>query len=72
MPGWPSAPTLPLPRLQKILGHATPAIMLRYAFHAPEAFFADDAAKIAASLSGTVDREAEAVRKAIVQRAGTA
>jgi hypothetical protein len=41
---------------------------MRYARHAPEAFFAEDAAKIAASLSGAVDQEAEAVRKAIMQR----
>jgi integrase len=58
---------LPLPRLQKILGHATPAMTLRYARHAPEAFFAGDAATIEASLSGAVDREAEAVRRAVVR-----
>ena len=58
---------LPLPRLQKILGHATPAMTLRYARHAPEAFFAEDAARIAASLSGTADREAEAIRRAAVR-----
>jgi hypothetical protein len=32
----------------------------------------EDAAKIAASLSGAVDREAKAVRQARVQRADTA
>jgi integrase len=63
---------LPLPRLQKILGHATPAMTLRYARHAPEAFFTGDAAAMDASLSGATDREAEAVRKAVVQRAETA
>lgn len=60
---------LPLPRLQKILGHATPTMTLRYARHAPEAFFAGDAAVMEASLSGAVDREAEAVRRAVIQRA---
>lgn len=63
---------LPLPRLQKILGHATPAMTLRYARHAPEAFFAGDAKVMDASLSGATDREAEAVRRAMVHRAETA
>lgn len=63
---------LPLPRLQKLLGHATPAMTMRYARHAPEAYFAEDAAKSGASLSGAVDREAEAVRRAVIQRAGPA
>ena len=63
---------LPLPRLQKLLGHATPAMTMRYARHAPEAYFALDAARIATSLSGTMDREAEAVRPAVLQRADTA
>jgi integrase len=63
---------LPLPRLEKLLGHATPAMTMRYAGHAPEAYFSEDAARIAASLSGAVDREAAAVRQAIVQRADTA
>jgi len=62
---------LPLARLQKILGHRTPAMTMRYARHAPEAYFAEDAARLAASLSGTTDREADAVRRAVV-RADTA
>ena len=46
-------------RLQKLLGHATPHMTLRYMQHAPEAYFAEDAARIAASLSGAApDREA--------------
>ena len=45
---------------------------LRYARHAPEAFFAEDAAKIAASLSGAAGQETESVRKAVIQRAETA
>jgi integrase len=43
---------LPLPRLQKLLGHATPTMTMRYARHAPEPYFAEDAAKIGASLGG--------------------
>ncbi len=63
---------LPLPRLQKLLGHATPAMTMRYARHAPEAYFVEDAARIAASLSGATDRETEAVRHAVIQRADSA
>jgi integrase len=63
---------LPLPRLQKLLGHSTPAMTMRYARHAPEAYFVEDAARIAASLNGGNDREAEAVREAVVQRADSA
>jgi integrase len=63
---------LPLPRLQQLLGHATPAMTMRYARHAPEAYFSEDAARIASSLSGAADREADAVRQAVVQRADSA
>jgi integrase len=52
-----------LPRLQKILGHKTPAMTLRYAQHAPEPHAQDDAAKIAASMAGSADGEALAVRE---------
>ena len=52
-----------LPRLQKILGHKTAAMTLRYAQHAPEPHAQDDAAKIAASMAGVADREARAVRE---------
>ena len=62
---------LPLPRLQKLLGHATPAMTMRYARHAGEGYFAEDAARIAASLGGAEDREAAAVRVLVV-RADTA
>jgi integrase len=51
-----------LPRLQRILGHKTPAMTLRYAQHAPEPHAQDDAARIAASMAGQADREAQAVR----------
>ena len=58
---------LPLPRLQKLLGHARPAMMMRYARHAGEGYFTEDAARIAASLSGAVDKESDAVRRAVVR-----
>lgn len=43
---------VPLARIQKLMGHATPAMTMRYAAHAPESYFAEDAARVAASLSG--------------------
>lgn len=51
---------LPIARLQRILGHATPAMTMRYMRHAPDGFFAHDAAKVAASLSGAFSQEAAA------------
>jgi integrase len=51
---------VPIVRLQKLLGHASPAMTMRYMSHAPESYFAEDAAKLAASLSGERNREAEA------------
>jgi hypothetical protein len=47
---------LPLNRLQRILGHRTPTMTMRYARHAPEAHFADDAARLGASLSGVTQK----------------
>ncbi len=51
---------MPIVRLQKLLGHATAAMALRYMKYAPEASFAEDAAKVAASLTGELDRERDA------------
>lgn len=48
---------VPIPRIQKLLGHSTVAMAMRYMKHAPEAFFAEDAAKVAGSLTGDLDRE---------------
>jgi hypothetical protein len=45
---------------------------MRYARHSPEAYFAEDAARLSASLSGATDKEAEAVRQAVIQRADSA
>ena len=51
---------IPIVRIQKLLGHSTPAMTFRYMNHAPENYFVEDAARVAASLSGTADREANA------------
>lgn len=51
---------VPIVRLQKLLGHSTPLMTLRYMRHAPEAYLDDDAAEIAAHMAGEGDREAEA------------
>jgi integrase len=52
---------LPIARLQKILGHATPTMTMRYMRHSPDGFFAHDAAKVAASITGSAEsREASA------------
>ena len=51
---------MPIVRLQKLLGHASPHMTLRYMKHAPESYFAEDAARVAASLSGERNPEAEA------------
>jgi integrase/recombinase XerD len=48
---------VPIVRLQKLLGHSTPHMTLRYMKHAPEAFFREDAAKIADALTGVLDDE---------------
>ena len=51
---------VPIVRLQKLLGHASPHMTLRYMKHAPESYFQEDAAKVAASISGERNRDAEA------------
>lgn len=51
---------VPIVRLQKLLGHASPHMTLQYMQHAPEAYMAEDGAKIGASLSGLNNREVEA------------
>lgn len=58
---------VPLVRLQKLLGHATALMTLRYAKHAPEAYLDADAATIAAHLAGETDRE-KAARVAAARR----
>jgi integrase len=47
---------VPLPRLQKLLGHSTPIMSLWYVRHAPEAFLDADAAAIASHLSRGADQ----------------
>lgn len=59
---------VPVVRLQKLLGHATAIMTMRYMKHAPEAYLDQDAAAIAGHLTG-VDVEgvarAEAARREI-------
>jgi hypothetical protein len=61
-------PIPPIVRLQKLLGHASPHMTLRYMKHAPESDFQEDVAKVAASLSGERNREADA--QAVLARTG--
>ncbi len=51
---------VPIVRLQKLLGHATAAMTMRYMKHAPEAYIAEDGEAIAQHMSGEGDREAAA------------
>jgi len=44
---------VPIARLQRLLGHQTAVMTMRYMKHAPEAYFAEDAARIAESMAGT-------------------
>ena len=48
---------VPIVRLQKLLGHATATMTMRYMQHAPEAYLQQDAAAIAAHLTGANDAE---------------
>jgi integrase len=59
---------VPIVRLQKLLGHATALMTLRYAQHAPQAYLDADAAAIAGHMGKVVDQEAEA--RAAAARAG--
>jgi integrase len=54
---------IPLARVQRILGHRTPAMTLRYAQHAPEPHADDDAARVETSMVGAADHEARALRE---------
>jgi hypothetical protein len=42
------------------MGHASAVMTMRYMQHAPESYFAEDAARVAASLTGERDRERSA------------
>ena len=62
---------VPIVRLQKLMGHATAAMTMRYMKHAPEAYLVEDGEAIARHMSGEGDREgavrAEAARKEMKQ-----
>jgi integrase len=51
---------VPIVRLQKLLGHATPVMTMRYMKHAPEAYIDQDGAAISAHMEGAADQETEA------------
>ena len=59
---------VPLPRLQKLLGHSSPVMTMRYMKHTPESYFAEDAARVAASLQGGLG-DAESGARAELNRA---
>jgi integrase len=48
---------VPIPRLQKQLGHASAVMTLRYAAHDPNAYFAQDAAAIDKALNGATSAQ---------------
>ncbi len=51
---------VPVPRLQKLLGHATPSMTMRYMKHSPQAYLLEDGAAIADHMDGVTDQEREA------------
>ncbi len=51
---------MPIVRLQKLLGHATAAMTMRYMKHAPEAYLTEDGEAIARHMAGETDRETPA------------
>lgn len=57
---------VPIVRLQKLMGHATAAMTLRYMKHAPEAYLDEDARAIA----GHMQRDQEAEARAEAARSG--
>jgi integrase len=58
---------VPIVRLQKLLGHATATMTMRYMMHAPEACLSEDGAAIAAHMSG-VGKQDTAQRPMTSQR----
>lgn len=59
---------VPIVRLQKLMGHATPVMTMRYMKHSPEAYIDQDGAAISAHMDGAVDQEA--VARATAARGG--
>lgn len=53
---------VPIVRLQKLLGHATPHMTMRYMKHAPEAYFKEDAARVASALAGETEETTDTGR----------
>ena len=48
---------VPIPRLQRLMGHASIITTLRYAAHAPDNYFAEDAGKVETAMGGGMPRE---------------
>jgi integrase len=59
---------VPLVRLQKLMGHATPSVTMRYMRHAPDGDFAADAALVAGSTAGDRQREEQSRAELVRQR----
>ena len=57
---------VPLVRLQRLMGHSTPTMTLRYMRHAPDGDFASDAARVAGSM--TLSRTGEEAARAELVR----
>ncbi len=47
---------VPLPRLQKLMGPASPIVTRRYMAHAPASYLSGDAALIDASINASMER----------------
>jgi integrase len=58
---------VPIVRLQKLMGHSTPHMTMRYMKHAPGAFFKEDAEMIARAITGGGNEEQEE-RSALARR----
>ena len=50
---------VPLARLQRLMGDATPSVTMRYMHHTPDGDFAADVALVAGSMAGDRRREEE-------------
>ena len=56
---------VPLARLQKLMGHASPVMTMRYMAHAPASYLAADAALIDASMNASTEFPRPMLLKAV-------
>ncbi|MGI9079044.1 MAG: tyrosine-type recombinase/integrase [Gemmatimonadaceae bacterium] len=61
--------SVPIPRLQRLLGHASAIMTLRYAAHCPENYFAEDATRIELAMHGPVASSPPTESKTELRRA---